>query len=73
MQSRIFKIVFHAGTDISFLSIRFNKEKPFLQKATPFYSEVDEGWWIIYSDYFLTEKEVLSILENDELLDRYLE
>ncbi len=58
--------------------IKFLKEKPYTQKEgnqtlTSVYSEPDEGWWIVYADTILTQKEALDILKNDELLDKYLE
>ena len=54
------------------------KEKPYTQKVegqilSTYWSETDECYWIIWASDMLTKNEIVSILENDELLDKYLE
>ncbi len=56
--------------------IEFVKEKPYTQKVgklfiSNYYSEPDQGYWLIYGDTFLSNQEVCDNL-TDENLDRYL-
>lgn len=56
--------------------IEFVNEKPYTQKVgklfiSSCYSDIDQGYWLIYGDTFLSEQEVYDNL-TDENLDRYL-
>lgn len=58
--------------------ITTSKEKPSLLKLegkilNTYWSESDECFWIIWSSDILSSDEISNILENDELLDKYLE
>lgn len=58
--------------------ITTSKEKPSLLKVegqilNTYWSESDECYWIVWSSDILTTYEISNILENDELIDKYLE
>jgi len=54
------------------------KEKPYTQKIksqilNPYWSESDECYWIVWTSDMLTKDEIITILKNEELIDKYLE
>ena len=67
--------------------IEFVSEKPYTQKVGKLFisscsfdkkvdkydshKDIDQGYWLIYADKFLSEQEVCDII-TDENLDRYL-
>ena len=63
---------------MNIFKITTSNEKPYTQKVegkvlNPYWSEPDECYWIVWASDILTKNEIVSILKNDELLDKYLE
>jgi hypothetical protein len=58
--------------------ITTSKENPYTQKVegqilNSYWSESDGCYWILWTSDVLSQDEISNILENDELLDKYLE
>lgn len=57
--------------------IEFSKEKPYTQLLnkqviSTYYSEVDKGFWLVYSDRYLSSDEVMDICQDNENIQEYL-
>lgn len=58
--------------------IKTTKEKPYTQREggyilSTYWSDPDECFWVFYASDMLTKDEMVNILENDNLIDKYLE